>query len=161
MEIAFVEFRQESEEVLILVSGIAKSLQTPAFMRNYDTEQVIGEDYARPIGRSIAPAELTLSLKEAISNDALISFCEVALKENRDVTLMVLSTDYKGGKKIVKGEFFSGLIGRPGRNITPDKAEEGEIKMQVSDFWRTENGVVKWRLPKRSLTSIDIKEIYA
>ena len=151
-EIAFVD-----REGLIFVSGVAQTINVPEFIRAYDTDMVVGAEYATPVPKAIQAAEMTVELRDCAANNSLISYIEKAFVSKLLVTLMVLEV---GGDKIARADFFSGYTNKPGRAITSDKADTGTLKIQVADAWRTINGKEVWRLPARSKSSIDVKEIY-
>lgn len=154
--IAFVK-----EDGLIFASGEVKSVSVPDFTRNYDTDMVIGQEYAKPIPRAIAPAELTATLRDYDSNRGLKRYVERAFNTRLSITMMILEVAAINDIRAESdASFYSGLINLPGRNITPDKADESTLKMQISDAWRTENGIVVWRLPTGRSSAIGIEMVH-
>lgn len=155
--IAFVK-----SDGLVFASGEVKSITTPEFTRNYDTEMVIGDDYVKPIARAIAPAELTATLRDFNKNRGLKRYVERAFGLKLTVTMMILEVAQIGDIRADSdADFYSGMVNLPGRSITPDKADESTLKLQISDSWRVENGIVVWRLPTgRSGNSISIEQVY-
>lgn len=155
-KIAFVDI-----DGVILVNGEAKGLTLPEFKRNYDTDMVVGAEFTKPVARSIQAAELTVTLKDHKKNPTFLGFVERAFNSKLIVTLMILTVEMKTPTVASsEAEFYSGYVSRPGRSISPDKADDGTITMQVSDSWRTENGVVVWRLPTGSSDTIGVELVY-
>lgn len=156
LKVAFVD-----DDGVILVNGEVKTIEIPEFTRNYDTDMVVGTDFTKPEPRSIQAAELTMSLKDHKRNPAFLKFVEKAFNLKLIVTLMVLNVDMTSPTVATSdGEFYSGYVSRPGRTVSPDKADDGTIKLQVTDAWRTENGVVVWRLPTGSSDTIGVELVY-
>jgi len=156
LKVAFVD-----DNGVILVNGEVKTIEIPEFTRNYDTDMVVGTDFTKPEPRSIQAAELTMSLKDHKRNPAFLKFVEKAFNLKLIVTLMVLNVDMTSPTVATSdGEFYSGYVSRPGRTVSPDKADDGTIKLQVTDAWRTENGVVVWRLPTGSSDTIGVELVY-
>jgi hypothetical protein len=156
LKVAFIDV-----DGVILVNGEVKTIDLPEFTRNYDTDMVVGTDFTKPEARSIQAAELTMSLKDHKRNPAFLRFVENAFNLKLIVTLMVLNVEMTSPTVAISdGEFFSGYVSRPGRSVTPDKADDGSVKLQVSDSWRTENGVVVWRLPTGSSDTIGVGLVY-
>jgi len=156
LKVAFVDTNG-----VILVNGEVKTIEIPEFTRNYDTDMVVGTDFTKPEPRSIQAAELTMSLKDHKRNPAFLKFVEKAFNLKLIVTLMVLNVDMTSPTVATSdGEFYSGYVSRPGRTVSPDKADDGTIKLQVTDAWRTENGVVVWRLPTGSSDTIGVELVY-
>jgi hypothetical protein len=156
LKVAFVDV-----DGVILVNGEVKTIDLPEFTRNYDTDMVVGTDFTKPEARSIQAAELTMSLKDHKRNPTFLKFVEKAFNTKLIVTLMVLNVDMTSPTVATSdGEFYSGYVSRPGRTVSPDKADDGTIKLQVSDAWRTENGVVVWRLPTGSSDTIGVELVY-
>lgn len=156
LKIAFVD-----KDGIIQVNAEAKSVALPQFMRDYDTDTTIGQQFTRPVARSIQAAELTIGLKDHKKNPAFLRFIESAFNLKLIVTLMILEVEMKSPTLATSdAEFYSGFVSRPGRSISPDKADDGEITMQISDSWRTENGIVVWRLPTGAADAINIALVY-
>lgn len=155
-EVAFVK-----QDGVVEVAGIARSISIPEFVRAYDTEMSVGQDYASPKPRSIQAAELTMDVSDPISNETLFAYVETAMSQARLVTLMIIRIQVEGNKSVAIGEFFSGYVNRPNRNITPDASDTGTIRLQIDDCWRTRNGVQVWRLPKKRSSVVDVAEIYS
>jgi hypothetical protein len=154
--IAFVK-----EDGLVFASGEIKSISAPEFTRNYDTEMVIGIEYAKPIARAIAPAELTATLRDFNKNRGLKRYVEKAFNLSTIVTMMILEVEAINDIRAESdADFYSGYINLPGRNISPDKADESTLKLQISDAWRTENGIVVWRLPTGRSSTIGIEMVH-
>lgn len=156
LKIAFI-----SDDGVILVNGEAKTIALPQFMRNYDTDLVIGNEFTRPVAKSIQAAELTMALKDHKKNPAFLKYVERAFNLKLIVTLMVLEVEMKSPVLALSdGEFYSGFVSRPGRSVSPDKADDGEITMQIADAWRTENGIEVWRLPTGGSDTIGVELVY-
>lgn len=146
---------------LIIATNEIKSLELPEFKRNMDDDQVVGTEYTQPQARSIMPAELSLTFKDPQKNLPLLRYLENAFNSKQIVTLMFLSVEYIS-QTVARSdaEFYSGFPSRPGRAISPDKAADGKMTMSVTDSWRTENGVVVWRLPTGATDTIGIQAVY-
>lgn len=156
LKIAFID-----DDGVIQVNAEAKTIALPQFMRDYDTDATIGQQFTRPTARSIQAAELTMGLKDHKRNPAFLKFVETAFNLKLIVTLMVLEVEMKSPTVAVSdAEFYSGFVSRPGRSVSPDKADDGEITMQIADAWRTENGVVVWRLPTGAADTIGVELVY-
>lgn len=156
-KIAFV-----SEKGLVIVTGEAKTLALPEFKRNMDDDQVVGAEYTKPQARSIMPAELSITLKDHQKNLPFMRYIEFAFNNKQIVTLMFLTVDYIS-QTVARSdaEFYSGFVSRPGRSISPDKAADGTLTMNITDSWRTENGVVVWRLPTGATDTIGVEAVYS
>ncbi len=156
LKVAFVDTNG-----VILVNGEVKTIEIPEFTRNYDTDMVVGTDFTKPEARSIQAAELTMSLKDHKRNPTFLRFVENAFNLKLIVTLMVLNVEMISATVAISdAEFYSGYVSRPGRTVSPDKADDGTIKLQITDAWRTENGFVVWRLPTGSSDTIGVELVY-
>lgn len=156
-KIAFV-----TEKNVILANGEAKILNLPEFKKNFDTDMVIGKPYTKPTPRSIQASELSMTIKDYSQNEPLANFIEDAFNKNLMVTLMMLQAEQSTPSLATsRTEFYLGYTNKPGRNVTPDKADESTLTMQVADSWRIRNGVVVWRLPTGgSDDNITIEAVY-
>jgi len=146
---------------VVLANGETKTLGLPEFEHQFDTDMVIGTDYTKPVPRGINVGEVTMTLKDHKSNKPLMRFIERAFNRREIVTLMLLTIEVVSPTVATSdGEFFSGYISRPSRSISPDKADDGSLKIQVTDSWRTENGVEVWRLPTGASDTIGVEMVY-
>lgn len=155
-KIAFID-----QDRVILANGEAKTLALPEFDYEYDEDKVIGTDYTKPVPRSIMVAEVGMTLKDHKKNPGLTKFIERAFNRKQIVTLMILTVEQISPTVAVSdGEFYSGYISRPSRSISPDKADDGSLKIKITDAWRTENGVEVWRLPTGESETIGVEMVY-
>lgn len=156
-QIAFVR-----EDGIIELVAIAKTITLPEFVRSYDTEMTIGSDRITPIPQAIQAAEMTVDLKDAVTNRTISAYIKTAFKQKKQVTIAIIRTQLDGAKKIAIGRFYRGFINHPGATIASDRAEESQLKLQISDYWETENGVEIFRLSRNDAISVeDVMSIYA
>jgi hypothetical protein len=147
---------------VVLANGQAKTLTLPEFDHQFDNDMVIGVEYTKPVPRMINVGEVTMTLKDYKINKALTRFIERAFNRREIVTLMVLTVDQVSPTVATSdSEFYSGYISRPSRTVSPDKADDGSLKIRVTDAWRTENGFEVWRLPTGSSDMIGVEMVYS
>jgi hypothetical protein len=147
---------------VILASGEAKNLDIPEIKKNFDRDMVIGKKYTKSVPRSIPTVEVSMTLKDLKRNPVLKNFIEQAFSNDTIVTLMILNAEQStiNSAGTSDAAFYLGYLSLPSRSITTDKADESTMTMELLDAWRTERGIVVWRLDNEADSNVTIEAVY-
>lgn len=123
---------------------------------------VIGRKYTKSVPRSIPTVEVSMTLKDLKRNPVLKSFIEQAFSNDTIVTLMILNAEQPTVNSVGTSDaaFYLGYVSLPSRSITTDKADESTMTMELVDSWRTERGIVVWRLDDEVDNNVTIEAVY-